>query len=295
MADSNIEVTAGAGTPVDTRTQADGDHRQVVVLGDGTATNVQTVRAGGDAVVGLTNVTTNGTITAADVGSSVSGLTPTATQAFSFPQSFVTGTPTANSTVTLALDGQASFSVLISSNFTGTIVMERSVDGGTTWTPAQLALVATQASAKVAMVTDIRGKGLYQGECSASTHIRARCTSYSASASVRITASPAPGILATYVLNAVPPPATNSASLNNVTATTSSVVVVSAAVGRLSFSIFNDSAANMYLRMDGSAASTTNFSVKIPAGGYFESAHITQVTATWDVAVGAARVTTYFV
>ncbi len=42
MADSAIPITAGAGTNVDTRTNAAGDHRQVVVLG-----------ADGDPVVGV--------------------------------------------------------------------------------------------------------------------------------------------------------------------------------------------------------------------------------------------------
>lgn len=36
MADSSVEITAGSGTPVDTRTVGTGDHRQVVVLGDPT-------------------------------------------------------------------------------------------------------------------------------------------------------------------------------------------------------------------------------------------------------------------
>lgn len=36
MADSSVEITAGSGTPVDTRTVGTGDHRQVFVLGDPT-------------------------------------------------------------------------------------------------------------------------------------------------------------------------------------------------------------------------------------------------------------------
>lgn len=43
MADSNIPITAGVGTPVDTRTAPDGDHRQVVVLGDETTAAVAEV------------------------------------------------------------------------------------------------------------------------------------------------------------------------------------------------------------------------------------------------------------
>lgn len=39
MADSSIAITPGAGSNVDTRTNAGGDHRQVVVLGDPSATD----------------------------------------------------------------------------------------------------------------------------------------------------------------------------------------------------------------------------------------------------------------
>ena len=40
MADSSIAITAGAGTNVDTRTAPDGNHRQVVALGDPTTADV---------------------------------------------------------------------------------------------------------------------------------------------------------------------------------------------------------------------------------------------------------------
>ena len=52
MADSSIEISAGTGTPVDTRTMAGGDHRQVIVIGDPT-TNAQvaTVTAASTAAV----------------------------------------------------------------------------------------------------------------------------------------------------------------------------------------------------------------------------------------------------
>jgi predicted ribonuclease toxin of YeeF-YezG toxin-antitoxin module len=47
MADSSIAVTAGAGTQVDTRTQAGGDHRQVIVQGDADSAATQVVDAAG--------------------------------------------------------------------------------------------------------------------------------------------------------------------------------------------------------------------------------------------------------
>lgn len=55
MADSSIAITAGAGTPVDTRTAPDGDHRQVVVLGDETTANcAEVIDPAGFTVAGQT-------------------------------------------------------------------------------------------------------------------------------------------------------------------------------------------------------------------------------------------------
>lgn len=46
MAESSIAITAGAGTAVDTFTQADGSHRQAMVIGDATAATTATVVGG---------------------------------------------------------------------------------------------------------------------------------------------------------------------------------------------------------------------------------------------------------
>lgn len=51
MADSNIAITAGAGTNVDTRTNAGGDHRQVIVIADQTANDAIAVVTSSDAGV----------------------------------------------------------------------------------------------------------------------------------------------------------------------------------------------------------------------------------------------------
>lgn len=52
MADSSIAITAGSGTNVDTRTEpVNGDHRQVIVLGDGAAAATATVSAAGALLV----------------------------------------------------------------------------------------------------------------------------------------------------------------------------------------------------------------------------------------------------
>jgi hypothetical protein len=85
----------------------------------------------------------------------------------------------------------------------------------------------------------------------------------------------------------------STATLANVAAATSSTTVLaanSAAVGRAAF---NDSSAAMYLKY-GTAASTTSFTVKIAAGGYYEfpsPLYYGAATAVWDSATGSVRTT----
>lgn len=80
MADSAVAITAGAGTSIDTRTEAtNGNHRQVVVLGDpSTNTGVAPV----DVAEGLTVKTSRcATATLANVSTSTSSATLQASNA----------------------------------------------------------------------------------------------------------------------------------------------------------------------------------------------------------------------
>ncbi len=59
MADSNVSITPGTGVKIDTRTTSDGDHREVVVLGDSIGDNVARVGAtGGLSVKGASYAST---------------------------------------------------------------------------------------------------------------------------------------------------------------------------------------------------------------------------------------------
>ncbi len=51
MADSSVAITPGSGANVDTRTQSNGDHREVVVLGDATTAYTATVGVSGGVAV----------------------------------------------------------------------------------------------------------------------------------------------------------------------------------------------------------------------------------------------------
>ena len=83
-----------------------------------------------------------------------------------------------------------------------------------------------------------------------------------------------------------------------------SVTSVPAAVGttqllapngnRANFVVYNDSTAVLYLSFDG-AASTTHYTVQVPAQGYFEhpagAVYTGMVTGVWSAANGNARIT----
>jgi hypothetical protein len=91
-------------------------------------------------------------------------------------------------------------------------------------------------------------------------------------------------------------PAAN-VTLASVAASITSVLIAtvgSAAPADMVVSVFNDSTSDLYLAV-GSAASLTNFSVKIPPGGYYETpcSTIQSIYGIWGAAVGFARVTSY--
>lgn len=93
------------------------------------------------------------------------------------------------------------------------------------------------------------------------------------------------------------------ATLTNVSAvTTPAATILAATLLRCGASIHNDSTSACYVKM-GSAASPTDFTVKLEAGDHYElpiviggngrSIYTGVVTAVWDVATGTARVTEY--
>lgn len=87
----------------------------------------------------------------------------------------------------------------------------------------------------------------------------------------------------------------DTTSTSSVAAGTGSVQVLAANDSRLHASIFNDSTANLFLLWGGGVASSTNYTVKIPANGFYELPRINPfigaVQGCWAAANGAARVT----
>lgn len=85
--------------------------------------------------------------------------------------SVITGTPTAASFATFAINGQSSLGLLISNTFTGTLQFEVSYDGGTTYYPMGMRVRSTNYVA-----SSTTGKGHFSGDVSSATHFRVRAT-----------------------------------------------------------------------------------------------------------------------
>lgn len=125
----------------------------------------------------------SGNITAADVGS-------TTTAGFN-SVSIVTGSATANSTQTVAVNGQSCFRSQITGTWVGTLVHELSVDGGTTWVST-----GPLGSGTAFRVGNITGNGAFFGDCAGATHVRVRCTAYtSGTAVIQFTTSTSSGLV----------------------------------------------------------------------------------------------------
>ena len=83
-----------------------------------------------------------------------------------------------------------------------------------------------------------------------------------------------------------------TATLTNVSSSATSVSLLAANVNRKMAAFFNDSTANLFLAF-AATATTSAFTVKIPAAGYFEmfSDYTGAVSGIWDSANGAVRIT----
>lgn len=82
-------------------------------------------------------------------------------------------------------------------------------------------------------------------------------------------------------------------ALANVAGSASSVTLLASNASRLQAMLFNDSAAALYIKF-GATASTSSFTVKVAAGGYFELPHPCYtgvLDGIWDSATGNARIT----
>lgn len=84
----------------------------------------------------------------------------------------------------------------------------------------------------------------------------------------------------------------NSATLSNVSASASSVTLLNANPSRAGSSVMNDSSNILYIKL-GATASTSSYTVKVLAGGYYETPfnYLGRIDGIWDGTNGAARIT----
>lgn len=87
-----------------------------------------------------------------------------------------------------------------------------------------------------------------------------------------------------------------AATLANVAGSGSSVTLFAATGRATGRTIFNDSTAVLYVAFDGSVASSSNYSVQLAAGAYFEFPQPPlsgKITGIWASATGNARTTAW--
>jgi hypothetical protein len=90
-------------------------------------------------------------------------------------------------------------------------------------------------------------------------------------------------------------PKSATATTSQVADNSASVTILASNASRLGATILNDSSAALYLRLGSSAATTTNYTVRITQFGYYEVPfrYTGAITGIWasDPGDGAARVT----
>lgn len=92
-------------------------------------------------------------------------------------------------------------------------------------------------------------------------------------------------------INAVAQASTGTTS--SVAASVTNVQLLAANTNRKGFTIYNDGANNLFIKF-GTTASTTSYTIKIPATGLYEAQSTTytgEIDGIWDVASGSARIT----
>lgn len=87
----------------------------------------------------------------------------------------------------------------------------------------------------------------------------------------------------------------NTATKANVSGAAASTTLLASNDARLGASIWNDSAAVLYVDLTGGTATASSCSVKLNADAYFEVpyGYTGLITGIWASATGAARVTEY--
>lgn len=109
----------------------------------------------------------------------------------------VTGSPTAASFQTQAVNGSSTARILITGTWTGTLEFDGSLDSGTTWTPIPARVVGS-----VYTQSSVTGNGQFDTDIAGLTNVRVRATAaWTGTATIRYTFTAAPGPI--QVLNPI--------------------------------------------------------------------------------------------
>lgn len=158
-----------------------------LAITQGTGTPAGWGGGGGAAGTSSDTRTAAANITAADVG--------TAATVGQSGVSLVTGTPTANSFQTFALNGQSAGALTVTGTFVATAKIEASFDVGLTYVPVSGLLRGTSLT-----TSTITAPGIFSVDLTGATYLRVRAPAYtSGTMAVALTVSPASGM--TKVLN----------------------------------------------------------------------------------------------
>lgn len=106
------------------------------------------------------------------------------------------------------------------------------------------------------------------------------------------------GLIVRLVTPTTPIPVTPSGgtsstgTLSNVSGSASSVTLLASNTSRLGATIYNDSSAILYIKLNSGAATTTSFTYKAMPEAYYEVpfGYTGAITGIWASATGAARV-----
>jgi hypothetical protein len=200
----------------------------------------------------------------------------------------------ATDSVTTGVSSYGQCSIVVAGTYAGvTVTFEMSVNGGTIWFPVQVArendgaVLTTDtltANATVAYLADLPG-GV--------TDIRVRATAWtSGTATVYLAPS---GQVAMPVVSVGNQNAGNGTTTSVTSTVTANTTLVAANVGRRGVSVFNDSSSSMFILAGAGTESTTLFTYKASAGGYWETpfGFTGRLSGHWVTANGAARVTEF--
>lgn len=293
MADSSVAITAGIGTSIDTRTEAtNGDHRQVVVIGDPSATaGVATVSTGGallvggaassgSAVTGNPNLIggsdgTNARTISTDTSGRLITVQPDTSTAIS-----IAANATSSGQIT-SLTGAGAAWIQLTGTWTATAQVQVTVDGSTWVNLTGSQSIITVSTGAYVTSGNLTATGIYMVDIAGASGVRVITTAYTSGtitgtvrvvsgvASAGITGSPVVSgtVYATLNITSVVYTLTTTASTNSNLAITGSK-----AFGTVALS--NTSASAIYVKFYNKATAPTvgtdipYMTIAVPANGF---------------------------